>query len=66
MALRFNGIFVLLLLAATNLARCTELPSCDGTCQRPQTNVWPQNLLVKEEESIVDLRCFTACSGEVG
>ena len=60
MALRFNGIFVLLLLAATNLARCTELPSCDGTCQRPQ------NLLVKEEESIVDLRCFTACSGEVG
>ena len=59
MALRFNGV-VLLLLAATNLAHCTELPSCDGTCQRPQ------NLLAKQEESIVDLRCFTACNGEVG
>ena len=62
MALRF---FVLLFLAATNLALCTELLSCDGTCQRPQTNVWPQNLLAKEEDAIVDLRCFTACSGEV-
>ena len=56
MALRF---FVLFFLAATNLALCTELLSCDDTCQRPQD--W----LAKEEDAIVNLRCFTACSGEV-
>ena len=59
MALRF---FVLFFLAATNLALCTELLSCDDTCQRPQR---PQDLLAKEEDAIVNLRCFTACSGEV-
>ena len=62
MALRF---FVLFFLAATNLALCTELLSCDDTCRRPQTNVRPQDLLTKEEDAIVNLRCFTACSGEV-
>lgn len=58
-------LFTLLLFTVANVTLCVELLSSSATCQRPQVIVWPQNLLAREEDQIVELRCFTACSGEV-
>ena len=58
-------LFTLLFFTIANVALSAELLSHNATCQRPQVIAWPQNLLAREEDQIVELRCFAACSGEV-